>query len=451
MLRPGQRVIAAVSGGPDSVCLLHLLAAIAPRLGVTLAGIAHVNHKLRGEASEEDERFVRELAARYGLAFYSQEARVSEQPGNLEDAARRTRLEFFARLMREGAADRIATGHTRDDQAETVLFRLLRGSGTAGIAGILPVTKTGLIRPLLDVTRAEVEEYLGSHGLEWREDASNRDLGFARNRIRWGLLPQLAREWNPRIGEALAHAAEIAQEEERWWEAEIERIAAAVLVEAGGGIEARAADLAALPKAVARRVVRFAAAKTGVAIPGFEDVERVLELAGRRRGEGKLAPGGLEVMRSFGWLRFSRLASRAATPPIPLDPPARVVWEDGSVIHVEIVETKPTETKCSRHICARLKVRGALAPLELRTWRAGDHYRPAGSSRNYTIQELFQRARVPSWRRRSWPIISTGSRIVWVRQFGAAAEFVRNGAGPTLEIWEETGAPAASSKSRSAS
>ena len=164
MLAPGDRVAAAVSGGPDSVCLLHALLEMAPRLGFTVAAVAHFNHKLRGEASEEDERFVAALAAHHGVPFLCERAAVAEADGNLEQAARRARHAFFSRLIREGMADRVATGHTSDDQAETVLFRLLRGSGLAGLAGILPVTREGLIRPMLDVTRAEVEEFLRTRG-----------------------------------------------------------------------------------------------------------------------------------------------------------------------------------------------------------------------------------------------------------------------------------------------
>ena len=212
MLAPGARVLAAVSGGADSVALLHVLIEIAPRLGATLAGVAHLNHKQRGAASDDDERFVARLAAEHGLTFHCAEAGALE--GNLEQAMRDARRDFFTRLIREGAADRVALAHTRDDQAETVLFRVLRGSGLSGLAGIHPVTGDGLIRPLLDVTRAEIEEFLHSRGVEWREDATNRDPRFARNRIRHELLPQLARDWNPKIVDALAQLGDLAWEEE---------------------------------------------------------------------------------------------------------------------------------------------------------------------------------------------------------------------------------------------
>jgi tRNA(Ile)-lysidine synthase len=457
MLAGGSRVIAAVSGGPDSVCLLEVLRELAPRFGAKLCGIAHVNHKWRGEASEEDERFVVRIAARYGLAFYRHEAPPAPQRGNPEDAARRIRRRFFAGLIEQGTADRVATGHTLDDQAETVLFRLLRGAGIAGLAGILPVIslegseakasqREGLIRPLLEVSRAEVERYLRSRGIEWREDATNRDLGFARNRIRHALLPQLAREWNPHIREVLAHTADIAREEENWREADIDRLAAATLVETPGGWEARAPAIASLPKAAARRLMRRLA-------PGldFEHVERILDLAARQRGEGGLDLPGIVVERSFDWIRVGQAGTalrsqesgvrsqergglaRAACPATPLRIPGRYAWPGGFICLDVSPPVHPPPG------CVSLKLRGpSVAALQLRAWRAGDRYRPTGTSREYTLRELFQKTRVPSWRRRFWPILSMGPEILWARQFGVACGFSGQGLDrDLLWIWEE--------------
>jgi tRNA(Ile)-lysidine synthase len=432
MLAPGDRVAAAVSGGADSVCLLSVLCELAGRLGVTVAGVAHLNHKLRGEASEEDERFVAALAARHGVPFYREEAAAGIAGGNLEQNARRERLKFFSRLIREGKADRIATGHTRDDQAETVLFRLLRGSGLAGLAGILPVTQEGLIRPLLDLSRAEVREFLRARGIAWREDGSNHDRRFARNRIRHDLLPQLAREWNPGIGGALGHLADLAGEEERWWQAEIDALADKLFSQVDGGVEIRVDALAGLPRAVARRLVRRAISLAGRRAE-FEHVEKVIELARSGRGSGRLELPGVLVERSFDWMRLAA----AGTPPEPealrVAVPGRYRWAGGEVCF-EVAE------KPQRAGCARLKWKGRQVParLELRGWRAGDHYRPWGRSRDQKIHEMFQRARVPSWRRVFWPIVTNGSKILWVREFGAAAEFASEaGPGPSLVIWEE--------------
>ena len=444
MLAGGDRVIAAVSGGPDSICLLAVLRELAPRFRAAVAGVAHFNHKLRGAESDEDERFVARTAADCGIPFYCAEARVSEVPGNLEQAARRARQGFFKKLICDGCANRVATGHTLDDQAETVLFRIFRGAGPAGLAGILPVTRQGLIRPLLDVSRAEVEQHLRSRAIEWREDTSNRDPRFARNRIRHGLLPQLAREWNPRISQVLAHGADVAAEEEIWWEAEIGRIADEILLEVEGGVEAQAAKIAALPKALGRRLVRRIS--PGLA---FEHVERVLEMAAQPGGEGGVDLPGQRVLRSFEWLRFETAPWRSRTAKEEsrlrgeeskrCSVPGRYQWGN-RYICLEVAEGNQDGTAC-----ASLKLRGIsepstseLTPLELRRWRAGDRYRPARGSREYTIQELFQRARIPSWRRDVWPVISMGPKILWVRQFGAAAEFTaQNDSGPVLRIWEE--------------
>lgn len=444
MLAQGDRVVAAVSGGPDSVCLLSVLCELSGRLGaasgITLAGVAHLNHKLRGEASEEDERFVAALAARCGVPFYREEAGTFQREGNLEQAARgnleqrarRARLQFFSRLIREGKANRIATGHTRDDQAETVLFRLLRGSGLAGLAGILPLTREGLIRPLLEVGRAEVEEFLRARGIAWREDASNRDRRFARNRIRHELLPQLAREWNPGIAGALTHLADLAGEEERWWQGKIARLGRKLIVDSEGGSEVRAVDLARLPKAIGRRLVRHAIGRAE-----FEHVEKVLDLAKNARGSGYLELPGVLVERSFDWMRFTAAGRDVEPEPVRVEVdigvPGRYRWADGEVCF-EVAE-KPERAGCVR---LKWKRRQGPASLELRGWRAGDHYRPWGRSRDQKIQEMFQKVRIPSWKRSFWPIVTNGSKILWVRQFGAAAEFSsEGGAGASLWIWEE--------------
>jgi tRNA(Ile)-lysidine synthase len=440
MVTAGDRVLVAVSGGPDSVCLLDVLCELCPQFGASVAGVAHLNHKLRGHASDEDERFVAAMSLRYELPFYREEANLSGQ-GNLEEAARQARRNFFSGLIREGSGNRVATGHTLDDQAETVLFRLLRGTGPGGIVGILPVTDEGLIRPLLGVTRVEVEEYLKSRAIDWRQDATNLDPRFSRNRIRNELLPQLAREWNPRISESLARFADIAGAEERWWEAEVDRIATKVLTQGDGGIEVRVEDIAEMPKALARRLIRRAIRQVqeNEGQPDFEHVERVLELVKGDPGEGRVEIHGMEAVRSFRVVRFQRVETERSRRTVSVDVPGRYPWA-GSIICFDIARFQITEEPCLGAVCASLKLsgEGELTPLELRTWRAGDHYCPAGKSRHFTIHELFQRAQVPSWRRHSWPVVTAGSRIVWVRQFGAAAEFAaEDGPGPVLRIWEE--------------
>src|SRR5215472_13932624 len=197
LIIPGDRVSVAVSGGADSVALLRILLELRQELGVVLS-VAHFNHKIRGAEADADEQFVSTLAQEFDVQLHSGSADAPayarEHKMSLETAARELRHRWFAQLIREGKADKIATAHTQDDQAETVLMRILRGTGTRGLAGISPWQKQrALIRPLLHVTRLEIEEHLKALGQAWREDSSNRDLRHARNRIRHELLPLLQR------------------------------------------------------------------------------------------------------------------------------------------------------------------------------------------------------------------------------------------------------------------
>ena len=441
MLRPGARVLAAVSGGADSVFLLYALLELAPRFGATVAGVAHLNHRLRGAESDTDEKFVAELAGRLGVAFYGAESRVAESKGNLEAAARSARSGFFATLLRQGVADCVATGHTRDDQAETVLFRILRGSGGAGMAGILPVTSEKLIRPLIQTPRQSIEEHLRKSGIRWREDSSNRDSRFARNRIRHTLLPELQRDWNPELKQSLAHAADLAVEEERWWKAHIGKLAGKVALEKNGGFEILASDLARLPKAVSRRLTRELIRRAGGRAAGFEPIEQTLGLASSKRGSGRLELPGLTVVRSFGSLRFGPAKASPEPPParqFRVEPgfSGRFPWGQG-IIRVE-VRGGPDRPEPADSGCVSLKWKGhhCSALLELRAWRDGDHYQPREYPRDQKLKEMFQKARVPSWERVFWPIVTNECNIVWARAFGAAASAGSPG-GPWLRVWEE--------------
>lgn len=438
MLPAGSRIAVAVSGGPDSICLFHVLASLAEEYRLCLS-VAHFNHKLRGKESDQDERFVEAIAASFGFPFHRAEGDVASVRDNLEQAARRARREFFAGLMKN-SVDRVALGHTRDDQAETVLFRLLRGSGLAGLAGVYPVSADGYIRPLLDVTRAEVEEYLRGHGLAWREDSSNADPRFARNRIRRDLLPQLSREWNPHIHESLAHLADLAHEEELWWKAYVDDLAARLLHRRDGGIEFCWREIVRFPVALRRRFLRkaLAEAKGDLRRLDFAHMEAVLELMVRPEGNGRLRlPGGIEVRRSFDWLLIAPARLPEAPPPQMLAIPGVYPVADGTAIYLELAAERHLPPNDATLQVAELSLDRLPATLELRGWNPGDEYCPAGQTHGRKVKELFQQARIPSWRRHNWPIVSSGPTILWARQFGAAAEFTAGrGRGPVLRIWE---------------
>lgn len=410
MFPAGSRAGVAVSGGADSVFLLHALHELGARWSLRLE-VLHVNHGLRAEESDADERFVAALAARFGLPFRC--ARASPGPGNLEQEARLARLRFFASL----GLDRIATGHTRSDQAETVLFRFLRGSGSAGIAAIWPLTGEGLARPLLGLGRDEIRDCLARHRIAWREDRSNLDPRFARNRVRGELLPLLRERWNPEIESVLAAMAAVARDEERYWEEWLARSQA--LRTDGEGVILGVADL--IEPAPARRLIREALRRVRGDLRRIDSahVECVLALAGRRDGRGRVRLPGAEVVRSFDLLR---LGPPRPGPPgfeIPVSVPGRHCFPAGP-------ERKSSELVLDYgcHPAAGcLDLDHLPAGLVLRNWRPGDRYQPAGRAQPESIKLMFQRARIPLWERAGWPVLAMGGAIVWSRRFGAAAGF----------------------------
>ena len=440
MFGPGQNVGVAVSGGADSVCLIHVLRELAPRWDLRLH-VLHVNHRLRGAESDGDAEFVRGLAAGFGFPYSLDERGLDATGGNLEEAAREARLAFFARVIERGQVQRVATGHTRSDQAETVLFRFLRGAGTAGLAGIRPVTSTGLVRPLLDVGREEVLAYLRDRGIPWREDSTNQEARFDRNRIRHDLLPQLAGGWNPALPEMLAQVADWALAEESYWEAEISRLAESHFDVQGDCILLRTTVVRKLPLAAARRLVRAAMerVKGDLRSIDFAHVAAVMDLAAGSEGHGRLQAPGLDIMRSFEWLRFGRpvingLATRNYRLAVAVPGILRIPGTELEICLELTEKSKDWDTGDSVYNVEMGGVdwRRLSGPLELRNWRPGDQYQPQGSTGPEKIKTLFQESRVPLWERRHWPVMTDGTSIVWARRFGPAAEFAAGQGSPII-------------------
>jgi len=424
MFRPDQRVGVAVSGGTDSVCLLTVLRELAPRWRLRLT-VLHLNHGLRGDEGLQDAQFVKDLAARMELPFVLEQAHLRYASGNLEEAAREARLGFFCGQIAAGTVDRVALGHTRSDQAETVLFRFLRGAGTAGLAGIRPVTGDGIVRPLLEVTRSETEAFLRERAIPWREDSTNSSARFARNRIRHQLLPQLAREWNPALGETLAKTAEWALAEEEYWKEETGRLAARYLLFDGGVVLAPAAAFAGIPLAAARRLARYAIerAKGDLRSIGLDHVDSVIGLAGSPRGHGRAQARGIGVVRSFDWMRFAPPQPPCTPWCLPVSIPGRVRAPDGPEIQLELIENQGTGPPAGSVYNSDVGcVDGHVVSggLVFRNWRPGDRYQPCGHSTEAKIKTLFHHARIPVWERAQWPVLAAGESIVWTRRFGAA-------------------------------
>lgn len=447
MFERGHRVGVAVSGGADSVCLLEVLIRLASRWDLSLV-VLHFDHQLRGEASRQDAQFVAELARRRGLPFHSGAADVADlarrSRDNLEQAARRARREFFLEFLRSGQLDRIALGHTRSDQAETVLFRLLRGSGTTGLAGIRPVTSEGFVRPLIETSREEIERFLTQEGLEWRLDHTNLDLRLARNRIRLELLPELRQRWNPAIEKVLAQTAVLAQEDEEYWEREIGRLAGELFTVKEGAWIVPAATLASLPRAVSRRLIRKAVASVGGSLRGWEfpHVEAILRLAESGTGSGCFKGPGVTVLRSLDWLRFAPAEAPSGEYRVAVEAPGS--YRIGAMnLEIRLTLCEPGSPGSWSPGADLLDWERLRRPLELRNWQPGDKYRPVGHAGEVKLKELFQKARIPLWERRKWPIMTSGRDIVWALRFGPAAEYAASAGSRSILAVEAVGVSAA--------
>jgi tRNA(Ile)-lysidine synthase len=459
MLSPGDRVGVAVSGGADSVALLRICEALRSELGITLL-VVHFDHSLRGAESQADAEFVAELARRSGLEFVSAREEVAAQAElhgwNLEDAARRMRYAFFARVIEEGRATRIAVAHTADDQAETLLAHLIRGTGLTGLAGIYP-TVGAIVRPLLGTRRQDLREYLRARGDEWREDATNRDVRRLRARIRKQLLPVLQRDFSPAIVGHLSDLARFAREEEVFWTALVEDRFRAYVQEDRKSFAIDVSHLLAplqlassneFPNAgspqrtLTERLVRrlYEGARGDRRELSARHVEQVIRLATEstsgRRAE---LPGGIVVERNFDTLVFSHPeAARDTTSTgetsesrnayqyvmnLPSQGATTVsVPELGRRFSLKVIDW-PVNARETKSAGETLDAALLRTPLILRNWRPGDAYRPHGRRQLRKLKQMFLAGRVPSRERASWPVLESDGKVIWARGMPPAAEF----------------------------
>jgi tRNA(Ile)-lysidine synthase len=444
MFANGARVGIAVSGGADSRCLLDVLFELRSLWNLELT-VLHINHCLRGDESDADEAFVRALAAEHNLPVRVERADVSSTPDNLEQAARDARRRFFRGFLDSGSLDRIALAHTRSDQAETVLLRFLRGSHTTGLCAMWPVTSDGFVRPLLSVDRDEVQLYLRERSLSWREDSSNSEVRFARNRIRHELLPKLTADWNPQLPVLLARYATLSQEDEEFWEQAVDRTLSGGWRQGAFILELESLGSASnsLSRRVVRRVIEMV--RGDLRQIDFRHVDQVLNLMRDVEGHARIQIPGVDVLRSFDRVRFAKPAPAAAERDFSstFQPPATVLLPGGEVeLCFEIVDSVRNDPE-TEPVRGRLEAeldwqRVKSGPLELRNWRPGDSYRRVGQDHEQKIKLMFQEHRIPLWERRNWPILCTGDEIVWSSRFGPASGFTAEPHAPAiLRIFEK--------------
>jgi tRNA(Ile)-lysidine synthase len=552
LLRPGDRVGVAVSGGIDSVALLRLLIELRHEMGIVLS-VVHFNHKLRGAESEADQEFVAGLAREHGLEFYTASGDVRRRAvdghSGVEAAAREMRYGFFGELLGAGESgighdcdvpqglkpeslaepdgtaeaaplpdlarpsdeepphvlNKIATGHTLDDQAETVLMRLIRGTGMRGLGGIHPRIffqqavehedgehRGEIVRPLLEIRRRELEQYLTEIKQPWREDSSNTDSRFTRNRVRKLVLPLLEREFNPTVVESFSELAEIARDEEDYWENEISGWLGTVvqwsepawsrevrdvsfvqIAPVGGapverlpmdlGLRSRIAEAAWLvmnasvsrpwlvtePKAVQRRVVKAIGEQAGVPLE-FKHIEEILRFAAEDGPSGKelSLPLGWKVVREAEAMVFVTPDLRREQP-VPdyeysLPVPGRAfVPELGGVIEAlrATADVAPEARVAEYNPQQLLRAELLRGKLMVRNWRAGDRFWPAHTKAPKKIKELLQDLHVAQPVRRLWPVAVSGDEIVWMRGFPVPSRWLAKAGQEAVLIREMPSGP----------
>jgi tRNA(Ile)-lysidine synthase len=454
MVVPGDRIGIAVSGGADSVALLRLFEELRTDLGVSLC-VAHLNHGLRGEAADGDEAFASELARELDVPFLASRQDVAalarQNHWNLEDAGRRARYGYFEQLVRDGRCTKIAVAHTADDQAETLLARIIRGTGSRGLVGIHPV-RGAVIRPLLTVRREELREYLRAKGQDWREDASNQDTTRLRARLRHQLLPLIERDFAPEIVERLTNLAELQSGEEGFWNALVDERLKASLAQSRGAISISIEQLLSpLPQlaqrrdaslALSRRMILALLRQAARSESDFdaEHVHQVLHLASKSQSGRRIElPHGVQVVRVFDRLEFvpreaaaaskqSQAATAASGPyeyeiPLPAAGAAAIeVPELRARFYLKAIDW-PSTPRDTKQGTDALDADRLTPPLVLRNWRPGDACHLPGKRRAQKLKEIFAERRISLGDRKNWPVLTSTGRVVWMRGWPPAADF----------------------------
>lgn len=466
MIFPGDRVAVAVSGGGDSVALLLLLTEIREALGATLL-VAHFNHRIRAGNAEEDEQFVRALAAKLGLSCVARTEDVaaqSRQAGtNLEAEARDRRYLFFRELISQGQATRVATGHTVDDQAETVLSRLARGSGLRGLGAIHPVLGL-VVRPQIEIRRQELRKYLSMREQPWREDETNFDTTRLRARIRHKLLPAWETELGPGSVANLARLAELARNDEALLDEFVKARFSCLVRRERAQLLLDAQDiLDPIPElknegarqALAARLVRLAAKEIRHTLAGLTaaHVARVLDLARRGTSGSRVElPGGLVVERVLDRLAFlpkcdaARISRKnevsyaySADPWHGGETVLRIA-ETGKQLRLKLIDWPPAGRDTYAEAFGVLDADRLEPPLLVRNGLPGDSYRPRGRGHAEKLKRLLLQRRIAGKDRVLWPVLTSGGCVVWSSGLPVAADFaVGRGTQRALVIREESG------------
>lgn len=416
MFLPGETVLIAVSGGPDSVAMLHALLSRREEFGITIH-IAHLNHGIRGEAADIDEEFVRALAQEWNLPVTVERVDVPALRRKLrmgeEEAARQARYEFLRRTANKIGASKIAVGHTADDRAESVLMNVIRGTGIEGLGALRPVAGN-IVRPLLDTWRSDIEAYIRENQLPFRIDESNLDLAYTRNRVRHELVPLLEKHYNPRIKNALVRLAEIAQSAADF--IECAALDAVGKITYRGAIDAEM--LCDLPEALRYQIVRseIERIKGDLRDVEFEQIDRVVRMLGSGDDFTITLPSGkIYAVRRGNEFRIVEKEQLPEVEPfeIELNVPGRTqIPQIGLVIEAERIESpQPEKTPPDVVLIPEDAICGTL---RIRSIRPGDRIIPFGMRESKKLQDVFVDKKVPRAKRALAGVVVDDEKILWV-------------------------------------
>ncbi len=429
LFQVGDVVVVAVSGGPDSVALLHLLCEWREIHSLGLH-VAHFDHGVRGAESVKDALFVENLARDLGLPFHLGRGDVSsfkrEHGLSPEEACRELRFRFLRETAVASGAQKVALGHTADDQAEELLLRLIRGSGTRGLSGMAFLREGIFVRPLLNASRKDIISFLVARNLSFRKDASNDAQEFLRNRIRHNLLPLLERDFNPRIKESLVRTASIVRSDDAFLNEVTEETWARVARRDGahgtGGVVVDLKAFGEVPRAIQMRLLRKGLELSGSRMKeiGFRHLESVQRLAGGSGAYRRISlPGGVWVERSYQQLRFyKRLPVELTGFWHTVDCPGTLLLpEFGYSITFEVIgrsELPGSFGLSNGHRVSYFDYKQARFPLVVRSLRPGDRFRPSGMGGSQKIKDYFINAKIPRPVRHTVPVVVQGNRVVGI-------------------------------------
>lgn len=420
MLSGGETVLAGLSGGPDSVCMLHILNGLRERYNLTLHAV-YIDHGLRPGETVKEREFCKKLCDSLNLQFVAKSVEVKSfaqtQGLNMQEAARQLRYATYDETAYALRADRIALGHTADDQAETLLMRLLRGAGPTGLAGIPPVRKS-IIRPLIDVERKEVEEFLDQQGIEYVIDSSNLRSDYLRNRIRLSLLP-VVREFNQDIISTLAKTAAIFRDEERYFEIIVTKTLMKLISrKTASRIELFLAPFEIMDTAIMRRVLRRAIDETrslrGISFNHIEDMVEMIKHG--NPGDRLYLPGGIRAIKEYSMLVLtSEPPARLDTYPLTI--PGETILKEAGILLDASTEKDVQEMSARQGLWSSFGIFDLdrlVLPLTARPRKNGDFFYPAGFGKRKKLQDFFVDMKIPRDERDRVPLVVSGEDIIWV-------------------------------------